>query len=532
MHDETSAKNVHLLGEAAVVGKILPPDLTKRLAVDTHGGRLHVEWDPQAPVTPLGQLVFFAQFLAAGGLFGDWVRDCPLRYESPNAPEVVDVLGTIALGVLSGQRRYSHLSALRADSVNPRGLGMTTVCSEDSVRRAFLGADENAVAAWQRKHLRAAWEPALALPWILDIDTTIKPIYGHQEGATLGYNPHKPGRPSHAFHTYFIATLRLVLDVEVAPGNKHASAHGFEGLWRLWDDFTPAQRPELIRGDAPYGQEKLMSECETRGQKYLFRQRQTKNVKKLVAAFFDQGRWAEAGSGWQSREGRLRLEGWSAERRLRLEGWSAERRIVVLRRQTNRPPAAPETLPGKAGETATAILIEVAPEPEWEHIVLVTNLDWEPRSLADCYRQRADCENAFDELKNQWGWGGFVTRDLFRSRVAARTVALIYNWWTAFVRCAEPTRAREAVTSRPLMLCAVGRIIEHAGQSILRLTSSHAEAERVQGLLCNLSLFLSSLFNTAEQLSAPQRWQRIWKRILAPYLARGPSPPKQNALIF
>jgi len=25
------------------------------------------------------------------------------------------------------------------------------------------------------------------------------------------------------------------------------------------------------------------------------------------------------------------------------------------------------------------------------------------------YRERADCENNFDEAKNQWGWGGFVT---------------------------------------------------------------------------------------------------------------------------
>ena len=152
-----------------------------------------------------------------------------------------------------------------------------------------------------------------------------------------------------------------------------------------------------------------------------------------------------------------------------------------------------------------------------------------PRRLL---QQRGDCENAFDELKNQWGWGGFVTRDLFRSRVAARTVALIYNWWSTFVRCVELTRAREAVTSRPLMLCAVGRVIEHAGQSILRLTSTHAEAEQIQGLLINLSLFLSGLFNTAEQLSAPQRWYRIWQRILAPYLARGPSPPMQTALAF
>ena len=38
------------------------------LLVDTHGRRFHVEGDPHAPVTPLGQLVFFSQFLATAGL--------------------------------------------------------------------------------------------------------------------------------------------------------------------------------------------------------------------------------------------------------------------------------------------------------------------------------------------------------------------------------------------------------------------------------------------------------------------------------
>ncbi len=58
--------------------------------------------------------------------------------------------------------------------------------------------------------------------------------------------------------------------------------------------------------------------------------------------------------------------------------------------------------------------------------------------MSGLYAQRADAENVYDELKNQWGWGGFTTKDLLRCQVAARNVALIYNWWNLFVRCAEP----------------------------------------------------------------------------------------------
>ncbi|MXY33039.1 MAG: hypothetical protein F4186_00075, partial [Boseongicola sp. SB0676_bin_33] len=37
--------------------------------VDTFGGPVHVEWDPDAAVTPLGHLAFFAEYLKVSGRF-------------------------------------------------------------------------------------------------------------------------------------------------------------------------------------------------------------------------------------------------------------------------------------------------------------------------------------------------------------------------------------------------------------------------------------------------------------------------------
>ena len=124
-----------------------------RLPVDVHGKRLYVEWDPHAPVTPLGQLVYFSQFLTSAGLLGSWVGSCPLRYTSPNAPTLNDLLGTIALSILAGHRRYSQVTALRGDTVNPQGLGMSRVLSEDAVRRAFEEEAPQPLEQWQREHL-------------------------------------------------------------------------------------------------------------------------------------------------------------------------------------------------------------------------------------------------------------------------------------------------------------------------------------------------------------------------------------------
>jgi hypothetical protein len=48
----------------------------------------------------------------------------------------------------------------------------------------------------------------------------------------------------------------------------------------------------------------------------------------------------------------------------------------------------------------------------WEYAALVTSLDSEILTLSQLYRDRADCETAFDELESHWGWGGFTTQDL------------------------------------------------------------------------------------------------------------------------
>src|SRR5271165_5769184 len=65
---------------------------------------------------------------------------------------------------------------------------------------------------------------------------------------------------------------------------------------------------------------------------------------------------------------------------------------------------------------------------------------------------------------------------LKRCRLLARSVALIYNWWSLFVRLADPEHHREAITSRPLLLTALARRTHHAGQ--VRLTVSRAHGEQ------------------------------------------------------
>jgi len=76
-------------------------------------------------------------------------------------------------------------------------LGMSEVVTEDSVRRNLSTIEETKGVEWLQEHSDYVSAPLLTESWILDTDVTVKPLYGHQEGAVVGDNPPKPGHPSH-----------------------------------------------------------------------------------------------------------------------------------------------------------------------------------------------------------------------------------------------------------------------------------------------------------------------------------------------
>jgi hypothetical protein len=159
----------------------------------------------------------------------------------------------------------------------------------------------------------------------------------------VGYNPQKPGRPSHAYHSYFIANLRMVKDVEMAAGNETAAAYAQPELRSLLEEMPQAAHPRFLRGDCHGGNERAMKGAEQRGIAYLFQLKQSAHVKKRIAKLFGNEQWMEAGQNWQGLDTQLR---WS--------GWSRARRVVVLRRALReavrrsrslprRPPSSPRS---------------------------------------------------------------------------------------------------------------------------------------------------------------------------------------------
>lgn len=489
--------------------------------VDTFDGKVFIEWDPDAAVTPQGQLPFFIEFLKLGHRFEPWIEDCPLYYKSNNAPKKIDVLGSIFLSILSGHNRFSHVTALQCDSVNSKLLGMNKVVSDDSARRALKKIDEDKGVEWLKLHLQKCYEPLLGTPWILDCDVTVKPIYGRQEGAVIGYNPHKKGRPSHTYHTYMIGNLRIVLDVEVQAGNQSNSSYSMPGLTDLLERINKAYWPAFVRGDCDWGSDKIMRKLETMDANYLFKIKKGKSIKSLIYKHHCEGQWQLFKDNWEAKETVTEFG-----------NHQTQRRIILMRRRIQKENLIYED-PSKPKQLSIGFIEDPEDIKLFEYSVLVTNLDSDIISILQHYRDRADCENVFDEMKNQWGWGGYTTKDLKTSQFMSRIIALIYNWWNLFVRLVNPTGYQEAITSRPFLLSGVGRLTQSGRQKKLSITSQHGWGNKARHLLTRINQLFSKWKSSAPQLNPYEAWKRIIDFIVAQYVKqKAIDPPKPAILTF
>jgi hypothetical protein len=174
--------------------------------------------------------------------------------------------------------------------------------------------------------------------------------------------------------------------------------------------------PALLRGDRGFGNEEIMREAEARELPFLLKLRLTANVKRMIEKLASSREWVDAGQGFEAKESEVRLV-----------GWSRQRRVIVLRRRLK--DAVGLRLSDDGGPPQLAF-VEIGEATDvYQYSVLVTSLNEDTEAFGQLYRDRGDGENVFDEMKNQWGWGGYTTHDLARCRLAARLLGLFYNWW-------------------------------------------------------------------------------------------------------
>ena len=102
-------------------------------------------------------------------------------------------------------------------------------------------------------------------------------------------------------------------------------------------------------------------------------------------------------------------------------------------------------------------------------------------------------------------------------------MALIYNWWSLFVRLANPEARLAAMTSRPWLMSSVGRATSHAGQTTITLTGQHAHFDKARQVLMRVSSQLQAwVSEAAEQLGIASVWLLCCNHLKRTIAAIGP----------
>jgi hypothetical protein len=401
-------------------------------------------------MTPYGGLVPFAAFQKQSGLLEALSESSPITRSSPNATRVYDILCSFGLTVLCDGSRFTHANRIREDRALAELFGMNRVPGDDTIRRFLYSLDIDKAKTWINNSTRAIWN-ALPERFIIDWDSTVQTKYGHQEGAEVGYNPSKRGRKS--FHP-LLATVggtRLCLYYRWRSGKESTASEWIEAMEECLDRIgTRSKELWLNRGDIGFGSEKIMNWHETEGRpNYLFKLKLTQNIRRAIARIPE--------SQWQGNSAFGVLQ--TAEATAKLTGWSNSRRIVVGRRNLGIIPSA---------ENQT-----FWDETKYEFEAYVTDLsidDANSWQIVDLYRKRADCENVFDELKNQWGFNGFCCKKSSPTIIAAMLLLLFYNMWTLFIKLISPEKHIEMISGRKWFLLIAARLVKSGRQKELHIS--------------------------------------------------------------
>jgi hypothetical protein len=207
---------------------------------------------------------------------------------------------------------------------------------------------------------------------VFDLDSVVLVIYGHAEGARVGYNPKKRGRRSYHPLLCFEAHCQEFWHGSLRPGNTVAATGAVPFLWVCLAKVPPglARSRIRVRGDAGFFGKRVVEFLDGEGVGYTLVAKEYKPIKALAQGC----RFQKLRSGWEVGE-----FGYQPGR------WQAPHRFVVVRRPIPTDPVEAKQL-------------TLFKDKKYAYHVVVTNLRTHPWRVWRFYAQRARVEQHIREL--------------------------------------------------------------------------------------------------------------------------------------
>lgn len=349
--------------------------------------------------------------------------------------------------ILLGLGRIETASFLQANGTFQHLTGLPGYPDPQTLRRFLSGAPSDFRQQLHRVNNRLQQQfvhwPEQRSRLILDLDSTVVTVFGHQEQAEVGYNPRYRGKRSYNPLLCLEANSSLLWDTELRPGNAGTWEGSVELLAGCFLSIPSEIRELRIRADAGFGFGPILDMLEARPAQYAVVARLTAGLKRKLGGL----RYEQCNPVWQITE----LEHCPF-------GWSKARRFVVARR----------------------LIKEVEPTPtllnlgRYLYRAWVTNLPLTPAGVWHFYDGRAGMEPRICELREDFALRKIPTRQFAANALYLEVIRLAYNLVTAFQRTCLPGEWQDLTLStlRYRLFWLPGELTRPQNRPTLRLANS------------------------------------------------------------
>jgi Transposase DDE domain group 1 len=410
-----------------------------------------------AGLTHFGGVHFFHEFLRVLH-FRDFLAQ-QIRYPRRNRDySVSQMLLALVYPIVLGLNRIETTSLLRSNGTFQYLTGLPSFPDPQTLRRFLVNAPaplrEQLHRANDRLLQRFIHLPEHRSRLIFDLDSTVLTLFGHQEGAEVGYNPRYRGKRSYDPLLCLEANSSFFWDVELRRGDAGTWA-GSEELLACCFLSTPSDIRELrVRADAGFGYGPVLEMLEARLAQYAVVARMIPSLKRALRGL----RYEAMNPNWEI-----------AEFEHRPHDWPHARRCIVARRRIEEIDPHP-----------TLFTLERYVYRAWH-----TNLSLTPVGVWHFYDGRAGMERRIREIREDFGLPKIPTRAFAANALYLEVLRLAYNLVTAFQRTCLPEEWHSLTLSklRHRLFWLPGELTRPQNRPTLRLVNSPFMGMRADKIL-------------------------------------------------
>ena len=363
-------------------------------------------------ITPFGGLSLFFKMLEKCR-FDEHLEQSGLPIQGSNRgyKPLQLILGLFA-GVWCGASCFGHLDVVRYDTALCKLLGWERGADHRAYQRYFNKFSQAVNQHVFGKLFSWFFSELMFDNYTLDFDSTVIVREGNQEGAVKGYNPKRPGRPSHHPLLAFISDVRMIANYWLRPGNTSSSTNYIafleDTLSRLGN-----KRVGLVRMDSGFFAKNILDCLERKKLHYIVACRFNNRIKYSLT---HERTWIEITDGLEI-----------SETTYQANGWEKPRRIVMVRQEIEKRPNA-------AGKPIRQLVLFENENDfgKYRYSCFVTDLELPAKIVYDSYRGRADSENRIKELKYDFSIDDFVTNNFWATEACGNFIVMAYNFMSLF----------------------------------------------------------------------------------------------------